>query len=77
MSSDTAGKIFDPSFSTKDGIGIGLANVKDIMKQHKANILADSLPDVGTSISILFNSIPEEEVHKLAKQRGNSVQGDR
>ena len=77
MSADTAGKIFDPLFSTKDGIGIGLANVKDIMKQHKANILADSLPDIGTSISILFNSMPEEEVHKLAKHSGNSVTGDR
>jgi signal transduction histidine kinase len=61
MQPDIAEKIFDPSFSTKDGIGIGLFNVKEIMNLHKAHIVADSLPDVGTSISILFNSAPEEE----------------
>ena len=55
-------KIFDPDFSTKDGIGIGLSNVKEIMRLHKANIVADSLQGIGTSISILFNSIPEEDV---------------
>jgi len=61
MSASTAKKIFDPLFSTKDGIGIGLAHVKEIMNDHKAQIIADSLPSVGTSISILFNSIPKEE----------------
>ena len=54
-------KIFDPDFSTKDGIGIGLFNVKEIMNLHKANVVADSLPGVGTSISILFSGISEEE----------------
>jgi len=62
MTASTAEKIFDPHFSTKDGIGIGLFNVKEIMKLHKANIVADSLPDIGTSISILFSSIPEEDI---------------
>ena len=54
-------KIFDHYFSTKDGIGIGLFNVKEIMNLHKAHIVVDSLPDVGTSISILFNSIPDQK----------------
>ena len=61
MSTSTAEKIFDPLFSTKDGIGIGLANVKEIMNHHKAKIVADSLPDVGTSINIVFDCIPKEE----------------
>jgi signal transduction histidine kinase len=59
-----AEKIFDPCFSTKDGIGIGLSNVKEIMNLHKAQIVADSLPGVGTSISILFNSIPQDDIAK-------------
>ncbi|HEV8269768.1 MAG TPA: HAMP domain-containing sensor histidine kinase [Chitinophagaceae bacterium] len=59
-----AEKIFDPCFSTKDGIGIGLSNVKEIMNLHKAHIVADSLPGVGTSISILFNSIPQDDIAK-------------
>jgi signal transduction histidine kinase len=57
-------KIFDPCFSTKDGIGIGLSNVKEIMNLHKAHIVADSLPGVGTSISILFNSIRQDDFVK-------------
>jgi signal transduction histidine kinase len=61
MEPAVAEKIFDPSFSTKDGIGIGLSYVKEIMNQNKAHIVADSLAGVGTSISILFNSIPKED----------------
>ena len=61
MEPGVVAKIFDPNFSTKDGIGIGLFNVKEIMDLHKAHIIADSLPDVGTSISILFTSIPHKK----------------
>ena len=69
MDPATVKKIFDPYFSTKDGIGIGLYNVKNIMKQHKANIVADSLPGIGTSISILFSSIPGQELQIEAGKR--------
>jgi signal transduction histidine kinase len=69
MEPAVAEKIFDASFSTKDGIGIGLSNVKEIMNLHKAHIVADSLAGVGTSISILFNSIPAEEVKSSSKEQ--------
>ena len=70
MSAATAEKIFDPLFSTKDGIGIGLAHVKEIMNLHKASIVADSLEDVGTSISILFNSMPKESPARSKRVSG-------
>ena len=57
-----ADKMFDPYFSTKDGMGIGLSGVKEIIKSHNASIVADSLPGIGTSVSILFSSIPDNEV---------------
>jgi signal transduction histidine kinase len=77
MSALTTEKIFDPSFSTKDGIGVGLAHVKEIINQHKAQIVADSLPGIGTSISILFSSIPEEERPAGANRVSGSVSGNR
>ena len=76
MSATTVGKIFDPKFSTKDGIGIGMSNVKEIMNLHKASIIADSLPDVGTSISILFSSIPEERTPTMPERSSGSVSGN-
>lgn len=76
MSPGTAEKIFDPLFSTKDGIGIGLANVKEIMNHHKAQIIADSIPGVGTSISILFSSIPEAERSARSKRASGPVAGN-
>ena len=69
MEPAVAERIFDASFSTKDGIGIGLSNVKEIMNLHKAHIAADSLAGVGTSISILFNSIPAGEVKSSSKEQ--------
>ena len=68
MTAGVADKIFDPDFSTKDGIGIGLFNVKEILNMHKAHIVADSLPDVGTSINILFNRIPASENYVRLKK---------
>ena len=77
MDPATVKKIFDPYFSTKDGIGIGLYNVKNIMKQHKANIVADSLPGIGTSISILFSSIPEQQMQAKSKRASGPVSDNR
>jgi signal transduction histidine kinase len=57
-----ANKIFDLNSRAKDGRGNGVFNVMEIMDLHKAIIVDDSLPGLGTSISILFTAIPEDEV---------------
>lgn len=77
MEPTIANKMFDPFFSTKDGLGIGLSNVKEIMTMHKANIIADSLPGIGTSVSILINSIPEEQIPTMKKQESGPVSKNR
>ncbi|HEX7845051.1 MAG TPA: HAMP domain-containing sensor histidine kinase [Chitinophagaceae bacterium] len=68
MSAYVLSKVFEPNFSKKSaGLGMGLFNVKEIMKAHNAFIAMDSLPDVGTSVSILFNAVKT----KLNNNPGN------
>jgi signal transduction histidine kinase len=62
MQPEIAERMFDAFFTTKNGFGIGLNTVKDVLKIHNAHIVADSLPDIGTSISILMDSIKPEEI---------------
>lgn len=50
-------KIFDPFFTTKpigQGTGLGLSNVKKIVKSCGGNIEVNSVPGSGTSFTILF-----------------------
>lgn len=50
-------KIFDPYFTTKDtvtqkGVGLGLALSHSIIRRHRGQIRAESIPGTGTSIQI-------------------------
>jgi PAS domain S-box-containing protein len=55
MTSDVQKKIFDPYFSQKQsGMGIGLANVKNILINHNARIELISTPGEGTAFKIYF-----------------------
>ncbi|NQT30639.1 MAG: hypothetical protein HQ596_08710 [Candidatus Saganbacteria bacterium] len=55
ISADKLDKIFDPFFSTKEGgVGMGLAVVYRIIKEHKGDIQVESLKDKGTKFSIWF-----------------------
>lgn len=49
--------IFEPFFSAKQkasGIGLGLAIVHGIVQNHKGKIEVDSVPEKGTTISIIL-----------------------
>ena len=55
MSEATAGRIFEPYFTTKApdvGTGLGLAVVRDIVAAHNGTIRVHSRVDVGTTFTI-------------------------
>jgi len=67
MDAETAGKIFDPWFTSgrKNGTGLGLTVVSDAVRELGGTIRVDSEPDKGTTFSLLipyasFGSLPEK-----------------
>lgn len=52
---ESLAKVFQPHFTTKDsGHGLGLANCRKIIKNHKGEITLDSAPGNGTTFRILL-----------------------
>jgi signal transduction histidine kinase len=59
MEPEVAAHIFERSFSrSADGLGIGLATVKDILCVHHASIAVNSEKGTGTSVIISFTELP-------------------
>ena len=57
MSAETAGRIFEPMFTTKapgEGTGLGLSVVQRIVENHHGAITVDSTPGVGTCFQVFF-----------------------
>ncbi len=64
MDPETLGRIYDPFFTTKEagqGVGLGLSVVHGIVDVHDAQILVESRLGEGTTFSVYFPIINEDE----------------
>ena len=58
MAADQLEKVFDPFFSTKrDGTGLGLSVVRQIVNAHGGFISIDSAVDAGTTVSVKLSLV--------------------
>jgi signal transduction histidine kinase len=62
ISTELKDKIFEPLFSTKpDGIGTGMglsiANAREIMRKHGGYLSIISRPDCGTAVHLYFPEV--------------------
>ncbi len=66
MSDDVKRHLFEPFFTTKaggDGVGLGLAAVYGIVRQHKGVVHVYSEPGKGTTVKVYFRALtgPDEK----------------
>ena len=55
MDQETADRMWDPFFSTKnDGTGLGTAVVWGIVREHDGRVLVDSAPGQGTTVRVFL-----------------------
>lgn len=61
MDHETMGKIFDPFYTTKkEGTGMGLSMVNDIIQQHNGFIEVSSQPGAGSKFSVFLPELVRE-----------------
>jgi len=65
-------QIFDPFFTTKDpgqGTGLGLSTVYSIVKGHKGHISFSSIPDHGSTFTVLLPMKGQQSKHEAQPPR--------
>ncbi len=64
-------RIFEPFFTTKrptQGTGMGLSVVQGIVQAHRGNVLIDTHPDAGTTITVVFPHMDPETAQPAATE---------
>ncbi|MBI5099812.1 MAG: DUF3365 domain-containing protein [Nitrospirae bacterium] len=54
MTSEELHRIFEPFYSTKGRIGVGLPLVRQIITEHMGEVMIESKPDTGTMVRFTF-----------------------
>ncbi|MDD3089291.1 MAG: ATP-binding protein, partial [Candidatus Omnitrophica bacterium] len=62
FSKEDTGKIFEPFFTTKkEGTGLGLYTVKNIIDAHGGSIFVESEPGKGTAFRVVFPALKDQD----------------
>lgn len=69
ISPETAGRIFEPFFSTKrDAEGLGLCLANTILQKHGGHLTFDSTPGSGTRFSFLIPTLQVARTHQTGQK---------
>ena len=52
MDADTQARMFDPFFTTRGGVGVGLATVREVVGRAGGAVAVDSTPGCGTTVRV-------------------------
>ncbi|MCP4290280.1 MAG: response regulator [bacterium] len=67
-------KIFDPYFTTKEtGSGLGLATARSIVHRHNGELIAQSEPGNGTTMTLVVPASGEKTTEAISEKTGQTL----